>query len=841
MVRVALTRHSFEEFAQLRDRLAAVLEGIAGVFAELDEPARGQDLNRATRNLVGDRFQVLIMGEMKQGKSTLVNAFLGEEVLPTQFGEACTAIPISVRWGERRRALCYRRTQEPAEEIDLARDPARFREAVTIPPPLRRPGPGDATTAQKLHPYVRAEVEAPLELLRQGVELIDSPGLNEDAERSEHTWDKVEDSGAVILMLDCHKLGRQSDQVDLKNIIAKGRDPRVIFVVWNYFDLCPTEEARMRTRALGTSIATQAGIPEGHVHFTCASQAFEARTKNDATLLGASGLHGLTDSLADFLVNERMSAKLLTPLGVGERAVAEALQDVLAKRTVLCTCSVQRTAEVLRQARDQDQGAQAVEIDLSRATRRIVERLIRDVRASVAELVDDLCDGVEGATNSVELSNWDAVWKKTASKQLLMSKVKEWVEEETMLWEQRCLRPLLQECAQELGDAGKDAMANLAERGRILSDLYNRARQERQQGLATVVHDIGIGLAKDTKAAQSAGSLNDGLLAEMSLLTGASVGAVAGAVVGTWLTVTVLAVPFLPLIAALALLGAVVGGLSASGILKARAAATAQKGMRENAKTLEQDIVKQVRRNVGVSVNAVESKVAAAREAIRKLVNAIEREHAENERRAAEQVKRMSLLRSQLQGFADELDALRAEVDPVRSMDQWVQQATQRYRLPPEKDGTATSAPRLSVAEMETKLDAKAMERLEKVGECLRYHGRWDEQSREKILAAWCQLPPLSDQASRQVPAFRAAAAMAVSSGMAELPDPKEVRGWWDDPVLREALLDLYEAVTGEQHDYERATSVEGRDRHRGLFVLAYGRALKAVIGSEARTATQPG
>ena len=56
--------------------------------------------------LAEERFHLAVLSQFKRGKSTLLNALLGEAILPSSV-VPLTAIPTFVRAGETRRALVY--------------------------------------------------------------------------------------------------------------------------------------------------------------------------------------------------------------------------------------------------------------------------------------------------------------------------------------------------------------------------------------------------------------------------------------------------------------------------------------------------------------------------------------------------------------------------------------------------------------------------------------------------------------------------------------------------------------------------------------------------------------
>jgi len=51
-------------------------------------------------NIKNDKFLLMIVGEAKSGKSTFINAYLGEEILPMDVKQ-CTSAIVEIRFGEK--------------------------------------------------------------------------------------------------------------------------------------------------------------------------------------------------------------------------------------------------------------------------------------------------------------------------------------------------------------------------------------------------------------------------------------------------------------------------------------------------------------------------------------------------------------------------------------------------------------------------------------------------------------------------------------------------------------------------------------------------------------------
>ncbi len=134
-------------------RLAAVGENLGA------EPVAEEARELATRVSEG-RFYVACVGQFKRGKSTLINALVGEPILPTGYIPV-TAVPTVVRFGERLNARI--RTHDGSwDEIPVS----ELKQYVT----------------EELNPENKkgiqgAEAFVPSPLLSSGMCIVDTPGL----------------------------------------------------------------------------------------------------------------------------------------------------------------------------------------------------------------------------------------------------------------------------------------------------------------------------------------------------------------------------------------------------------------------------------------------------------------------------------------------------------------------------------------------------------------------------------------------------------------------------------------------------------------------------------------
>jgi GTP-binding protein EngB required for normal cell division len=137
------------------DALAIALDELAALGTERDR----EQLGTVRGRLDEARLRVLVVGEAKRGKSTLINALLGSSVLPSGV-TPLTAVTTTVRHGDDPRVQAkFRDGHEEKHPVDVLAD------LVT-----ERGNPSNRRRIASVTVYLDAPV------LASGVELVDTPG-----------------------------------------------------------------------------------------------------------------------------------------------------------------------------------------------------------------------------------------------------------------------------------------------------------------------------------------------------------------------------------------------------------------------------------------------------------------------------------------------------------------------------------------------------------------------------------------------------------------------------------------------------------------------------------------
>jgi GTPase SAR1 family protein len=171
-----------------------------------------------------ERFSLVVLGEFNHGKSTFVNALLGQAVLPIGITPT-TAILTHISHAEAPQATIVfqsgeRRTIDPGRLADWA--------TVEGLEAQRQRGDNPVATAEVHH----LDLRLPVPLLEDRLTVVDTPGVNDiNDQRAEITYGYIPRADAAIFLLDATQILTGSERQFLEERILRSSRERLIFVV----------------------------------------------------------------------------------------------------------------------------------------------------------------------------------------------------------------------------------------------------------------------------------------------------------------------------------------------------------------------------------------------------------------------------------------------------------------------------------------------------------------------------------------------------------------------------------------------------------------------------------
>jgi hypothetical protein len=198
--------------------LLAELEDARKLAAEVDRNDLAARLEQAATRLRADDVSIAVVGEFKQGKSTLVNALLRTDICPVD-ADVVTAVPTVLRYGRPPAAFL----QVPQPDGTLTAVPIPFDQ-------LRRHVTEGAPAAEGEPAPRSVEVRLDRRLLGVGLSFIDTPGVGGlDSAQGNLTLSMLGLAGAALFVTDAAQELTAPEVEFLRRILE--RCPRVFCVV----------------------------------------------------------------------------------------------------------------------------------------------------------------------------------------------------------------------------------------------------------------------------------------------------------------------------------------------------------------------------------------------------------------------------------------------------------------------------------------------------------------------------------------------------------------------------------------------------------------------------------
>ena len=338
--------------------LVNMLRQAVGLFEDDSEQRLKQSVITMCDRIVQGDYRIAVFGPFNYGKSTLLNAILGEKALPIDLIPT-TGAAISVCYGPELQTRITLKTGQVITETGTAilkryailDDQRRMREDVA------------AIAVHCPHPFLQA-----------GVELLDLPGTDDRQEQNDLVQDQLLTADLVVQMLDGRKLMTLGEREHLRDWLLDRGMKTVIFVV-NFLNLMSPEDQKQvshRLRFVAESFRTDLPTGISNLYRVDALPALRARLKGDMATAQTSGLPALESALQTVMqmqqtqIQEKRQQRLST--------LGKEVHTVLANQALILTARIEKT-----QQQNQDEKA-ALLLKAKTLIKRGFDNSVRDLR-----------------------------------------------------------------------------------------------------------------------------------------------------------------------------------------------------------------------------------------------------------------------------------------------------------------------------------------------------------------------------------------------------------------------------------------------------------------------------
>lgn len=231
--------------------------------------------------------RIAVFGPFNVGKSTLLNALLGDRMLPMDLIPT-TGAAIAVKAGDQLRTQITL-----ADGHQITADGTALLEEYAILNDQR----------QMRADVAGVEVITPAPLLKPGVELIDLPGTNDREAQDALVQAQLLEADLVVQVLDGRQLMTLLEREQLRDWLLDRGITTVIFVV-NFLNLVePDDQQQVMTRLRFVAESFRTHLPSGmsNLYRVDALPALRAKRQGDGGALTDSGLPVLESALQNFI------------------------------------------------------------------------------------------------------------------------------------------------------------------------------------------------------------------------------------------------------------------------------------------------------------------------------------------------------------------------------------------------------------------------------------------------------------------------------------------------------------------------------------------------------------
>lgn len=272
--------------------LAAVLS--EAVALGKDPGVQSDEIRDLFSRLAEDRFNLVVVGRFSRGKSSLMNAILGMDRLPTSIAPL-TSVITAVSYGSQEHVELTFKGRSLPQDIPIA----ELGQFIT-----QEGNPGNVRQVKV------AEIQLPAEILRRGFYFVDTPGLGSAIEQNTETTEAFLPAADAFLLVTGFESPLSGDEVAFLRTAAASAHR--VFVAVNKQDAVPDPTERSRAMDfIDDQLRSVFRARPPKTFSVSALEGLRAKLAGDQAALERSGVAALEQALIGFLVTEKTDQFLM--------------------------------------------------------------------------------------------------------------------------------------------------------------------------------------------------------------------------------------------------------------------------------------------------------------------------------------------------------------------------------------------------------------------------------------------------------------------------------------------------------------------------------------------------
>ena len=304
------------ELSQFANKQRELTVG-SGIDLSINEGKTSDELQNLENDLMEGYLRVLVMGKFSSGKSTFLNALMGQDILPTDI-RPTTAVIGEILYAEMSAATLFYKEEVNKKPLDInVKDLGKY---IVI-----KHENADEDEEDKPLPYSKVVVKYPLDICKQGIELVDSPGLDDPTCHDAITLNYLPFADAIVYCMNAQQAFSALDKAEIERLRSLGYTS-IIFIL-TYFDCIEQNDAITGKRQAQEAknhyveiLKPYTDLGANGIFFVGSLPALMGKIRKDSKLLQSSHLPEAEKKLYEILFNERGRLKLIKAIYSVKRA-----------------------------------------------------------------------------------------------------------------------------------------------------------------------------------------------------------------------------------------------------------------------------------------------------------------------------------------------------------------------------------------------------------------------------------------------------------------------------------------------------------------------------------------
>lgn len=383
----------YESYHAMVSEISSSLNMAGKVCSELQMKETEEEMARSEERMKAHKFSVGILGEFKRGKSTVINALLGREIMPSDILPTSATMNRVTYGMEPKARILMRDGSEETIEVD---------ELVDYVTKL------DDEKASRAEKVEEAIVSYPCKFCQNGVDIVDTPGLNDEGRMDKIVEEVIPKLDAVIMVLVPDSPFSMSEAEFVRTKLLTSDISRLIFLV-NKFD---TVRKKDRDRVLSeirkrieTSVMekmkeiygenseeylnVKIKLADIRIFPISARDALDGRLAHDEELLRDSGMLEFEEALSKMLTEERGALELGVPVAQALRGCNKILAMIENGQNALRS-SQEQFKETQRKTLAESSAMREQQSNKIRELNEKAKRVKREMTDKAAECYDEI-------------------------------------------------------------------------------------------------------------------------------------------------------------------------------------------------------------------------------------------------------------------------------------------------------------------------------------------------------------------------------------------------------------------------------------------------------------------